>query len=535
MSKTKGQNLVVGASVLALAGLIAKILSAVYRVPFQNLVGNTGFYVYQQVYPIYGIGMVFALSGWPLFVSKLIAEQNGDPLKEQLVARRMFWLLALISMGLFILIYGAAPVIAILMGNDTKLTGVIQAVAWMFWLMPFLTIGRGFAQGKQDMLPTAISQVIEQVVRVTVILVAAYWAVKHGWSMYLMGAWTTFSATLAALAASVFLMSTLRQVWHDRLPADLRLAPNFNWRHLLGRLLNEGGLLAMIAALLVLLQLMDSFSVKVLLEDSGLQATMAEATKGVYDRGQPMVQLGMVVATGLGTSLLPTLRLHLLNENEQAFKIDFQMTTRLSLLFSVVTTVGLVAIMPALNQMLFGSQQGSTALAWYSLTIIPATLITVLVSTLQSFNRTKGLAWMISLTLLCKFGLNILFVPIWQINGASVATLLALVPLTIFTIWRIPSGLWHKWRPANWYFKLIGLASAVGLSARLGYILGRLWFGSSRLASVEQTALAIMFGLVVCIIMLRLTNILSIEEWSALPHGKKFYDRFIQRRKNAIR
>ena len=42
-----------GALVLSLAAFIAKILSAVYRVPFQNMVGNTGFYVYQQVYPIY--------------------------------------------------------------------------------------------------------------------------------------------------------------------------------------------------------------------------------------------------------------------------------------------------------------------------------------------------------------------------------------------------------------------------------------------------------------------------------------------------
>ena len=68
MPKTS-QNLMAGAGGLAVSGLIDKVLSAVYRVPFQNLVGNTGFYVYQQVYPIYGIGMVLALSGWPLFIS----------------------------------------------------------------------------------------------------------------------------------------------------------------------------------------------------------------------------------------------------------------------------------------------------------------------------------------------------------------------------------------------------------------------------------------------------------------------------------
>lgn len=530
MEKAKGQNLVVGAGVLALAGLVAKVLSAVYRVPFQNLVGNTGFYVYQQVYPIYGIGMVFALSGWPVFVSKLIAEQSDDPLNQQLIARRMFWLLLGISAGLFVLIYGGAPILAILMGNDRQLIGVIQAVAWMFWFMPFLTVGRGFAQGRQDMLPTAISQVIEQIVRVAVILIAAYWAMNHDWSMYRMGAWTTFSATIAGLAATITLIASLRSVWQDPLPKALGKRPEFAWSRLFKRLLDEGGLLAMIAALLVLLQLMDSFSVKVLLEQSGLTAALAEATKGVYDRGQPMVQLGMVVATGLGTSLLPVLRQHIIREDEDAFRADFQMTMRLSVLFSVITTVGLIVIMPTLNQMLFGSMQGSKALAWYSLTIIPATLITVLVATLQSLNRTKGLGWMITATILLKIGLNALLVPGWQIDGASVATLIALLPLTIFTIVRIPRFVWSNWRPSRWYAKLASISIMVGSLAGFCRYYGSLVLGSSRIASIEVTLLAVVVGTGAFIGGLVWTQILSADEWKALPKGDRIYERLMKRK-----
>lgn len=63
MQRKTMKTVMQGALLLSVASLIAKILSAVYRVPFQNMVGNTGFYVYQQIYPIYGIGMTFALSG----------------------------------------------------------------------------------------------------------------------------------------------------------------------------------------------------------------------------------------------------------------------------------------------------------------------------------------------------------------------------------------------------------------------------------------------------------------------------------------
>ena len=74
MKKINSKGMMQGAIALSIAAFIAKILSAVYRVPFQNMVGNTGFYVYQQVYPIYGIGMTFALTGFPVFVSNVVAE-----------------------------------------------------------------------------------------------------------------------------------------------------------------------------------------------------------------------------------------------------------------------------------------------------------------------------------------------------------------------------------------------------------------------------------------------------------------------------
>ena len=58
-----------GAFVLTAASFVAKLLSAIYRVPYQNFAGDEGFYVYQQVYPIYGIAMTLALSGLPQFIS----------------------------------------------------------------------------------------------------------------------------------------------------------------------------------------------------------------------------------------------------------------------------------------------------------------------------------------------------------------------------------------------------------------------------------------------------------------------------------
>src|SRR5699024_11884865 len=65
-----------GALLLTVAGIVGKILSATYRIPLQNLTGDMGYYIYQQVYPLIGTGMILAFYGFPQAVSKLNAERK---------------------------------------------------------------------------------------------------------------------------------------------------------------------------------------------------------------------------------------------------------------------------------------------------------------------------------------------------------------------------------------------------------------------------------------------------------------------------
>ena len=79
------KKLLKGTFILTAAALITKILSAVYRVPFQNIVGDIGFYIYQQVYPFYGIALALSTYGFPVIISKMIAErEEGKNEKEVL-------------------------------------------------------------------------------------------------------------------------------------------------------------------------------------------------------------------------------------------------------------------------------------------------------------------------------------------------------------------------------------------------------------------------------------------------------------------
>ncbi|WP_054637346.1 oligosaccharide flippase family protein [Thalassobacillus sp. C254] len=92
-----GSKLIKGALILSAAGLLGKVLSALYRVPYQNLTGDLGYYVYQQIYPFYGAVMVISMYGFPVIISKMMLEDRLHRSKGEEIAAASFILLSLFS------------------------------------------------------------------------------------------------------------------------------------------------------------------------------------------------------------------------------------------------------------------------------------------------------------------------------------------------------------------------------------------------------------------------------------------------------
>src|SRR3954453_12858040 len=127
------KNLFKGTLILTFAALLIKILSAFYRIPFQNIVGDIGFYIYQQVYPFYGIAIVLSTTGFPVVISKLYAEQKqkGDDEKSRLLLFVSFIYLQLFGFICFVILYFGAESIAVWM-NDPHLSILLRVVSIVF-------------------------------------------------------------------------------------------------------------------------------------------------------------------------------------------------------------------------------------------------------------------------------------------------------------------------------------------------------------------------------------------------------------------
>lgn len=526
-----------GAWLLTIAGLIAKILSAIYRVPLQNLVGDTGFYVYQQVYPLYGIGMTFALSGLPNFVAKQIVSQP-DLHSEQIFIRRYSILMIAFALICFSIVFFGAASIAGIMG-DALLAPVIRSVSWMFLWMPILMILRGVLQGHQLIEAIAVSQVVEQLVRITVILIAAWqYSVlittnSQLEDIYQMGANTMQSAWVAAMSASaVLVLAVMRNrrilvnQWTLSIPpkkmANQTVPFNLSWLNLIKAFAAEGLVICFFSSLLVFFQLIDSFTVYDTLTETGMTENMAKSVKGIYDRGQPLVQLGLVVATAFQMSYLPALsKMHIKKQEDKFIAIASQYF-RVTLVLACLATAGMIAIMPQMNHLLFGNREGSLVLAHYVLLTIWGSAILSVHNILQAQGKWYYSSIGFTIGITAKIVLNDWLIPEFQTLGAAWATIIALMIAVTYLLRQMPAKLWHDIDIKQLIRDLGPLLILMVILVRLLAAFWSAWFGLSRLMDSLFIIPAIIGSCSLCLGWLKLKPIFKLKEWLDLPLGNIF-------------
>ncbi|WP_010169547.1 putative polysaccharide biosynthesis protein [Bacillus coahuilensis] len=415
------RNYLKGALILTVAALVTKVLSAIYRVPFQNIVGDTGFYIYQQVYPFYGVLIALSTYGFPVIFSRMIAEriEDGDQYGVSQVLKTGFWLL--LGMGLlgFSFLFSFAPFISKGMG-DPHLTPLIQMVSISFLFLPFLSLWRGLFQGKGNMIPTAVSQVLEQIVRVVTILLLSYLAVASGRSLYAAGEGALFGSVTGGLTGMLVLFFfTYKEgmLKHSYASLDIRL---------MKEILVNGTFICISGMLLVLLQLVDAFSVYPMLLESGIDEAIAKIEKGVYDRGQPLIQLGTVVATSLSLTSVPLLSGAFKRGENREVNRYIILAIKVSIVIGSAAAVGLVNVIEVTNITLFSTNKGSNVLAVFVISILFSSIILTVSGVLHGIGKIYTPGIFILLGVVFKYACNTVLVPRLGTMGASIATVLAL-------------------------------------------------------------------------------------------------------------
>ncbi|KKI91593.1 hypothetical protein WQ54_13845 [Bacillus sp. SA1-12] len=422
-----------GALILTIAGLVTKILSAAYRVPFQNIVGDIGFYIYQQVYPFYGMSVILATSGFPVVISKVMTD-CGYGKSMQIRSKIMtitFFYLSIVGIILSVFLYIFSDEIARFMG-DLHLTKLIQISAISFLVVPLVSSFRGYYQSEQNMNPTAVSQVVEQGIRVSFILASSYFMVRAGYNLYEVGFGALAGSIIGSLAALIMLAITWRREHHGMIRWNVS-AP-IQTRKVLLSLMKSTWTIGLSSLLLILIQLIDALNLYSLLVDGGMGKVLAKETKGIYDRGQPLIQLGTVVATSLALSLVPVIASAKVQNNFAFIHEKLNLSLKLCIVVAAGASAGLIAIIKPTNVMLFTNTSGSMVLMVLSVSILFTSLCLTMFAILQGLGYTFFPALSVIVGVGIKYGLNMYLIPMYGVIGAAISTVISYGVVVLITI-----------------------------------------------------------------------------------------------------
>lgn len=507
-----------GTMILTITSLIVKILSAIYRVPFQNLVGDEGFYVYQQVYPVYGIAMTLALSGIPVFFSKVIAEKDNQ-LEKEAAIQTFYPLFVVLSLCLFLGTFLGSTFLAQLMG-DVKLSSLIRMTSFVFLLAPAVATYRGYFQGELQMAPTAISQLWEQVIRVATILLAAYFFTKTQMSLYQMGTWAISGAVIGIGAAYVVL------VVYSRNQMNLPRIDKWSFKESVCNIKRfgfEGGVICIYSAYLIIFQLIDSFFIKNLLVHLGMSETQAKVTKGIFDRGQPLVQLGLVIATSLMAVYLPVLTKYYVTKRKEKFLFATSLYLRLTFVVGLAASCGLACILPFVNRGLFGSTEQNTSLAIFVFAVFLMSLVQAYQTVFQSYSCLKPVLIAAFWGIFAKIGTIVLLTKYFGINGASASTLFGLA-CCVSVLHLCFKYSWKRTTfSAFFYLKLLLCVGIMGVTLVLykngiGYLFG---VHLKRIFAICSALIGVLIGAIIFLFSILKLKVFSLREWLLIPYGKK--------------
>ena len=339
--KLKLNGFLTGAAILALAGIICRLLGVVIRIPLTNIVGNFGMGLYQMVFPLYSLLLIVSSAGVPVAISKMVAAA-ADNKKE---CRRIL-LNAIILLGFIGLIVSALFMIfsyqiAGLQGNRD--VGIIYfAIAPSVFLVCIISAFRGYFQGMQNMIPTAASQIIEQLVKVAAGVTMAVLFIKISivWAVFGAILAVTISEAVALLFLIIMYLFSLRNKSAPHSAKTPRAAKSRAFSFpLMWQILKQSAPVTLMASVFPLILVLDSMLIINMLKSAGVEH--AEATK-MYGISSGTVHtlinlpavLGVAVATAVVPAVSSLLKQEKIGELRQKMALAVKITLLISIFFA---------------------------------------------------------------------------------------------------------------------------------------------------------------------------------------------------------
>jgi len=432
--KTMYKNSFVKGAVITTVGIvITKLLGILYVIPFHAIIGEQGGALYGYAYTIYLIFMSLSSAGIPLAISKVISEYQT--LGYLNAKKRAFYLgrkIALI-MGFicFLILTLFAPFIAKfilgdLTGGNTieDVTFVIRIISSAILVVPILSVYRGYFEGHRIMSPPSISQVIEQVVRVTVIVLGSF-LVLDVFNLSLANAVgvAVFGASIGAFTAYLYL--AIKRLKNKKrfntVPSKVN-EPIISDKVIFKKIIIYAIPFIMIDIFKSLYSYVDMVTVvKGLVNYAAYTTKEAESVMSMLSTwGAKFNMIVLSVSTGVVVSLIPSLTKAMVEKDNDDMEKRINQALSIVLYLMVPMTVGISFLAKPIWNLFYGaSVYGSSVLSYYIFVGLISGIFTVLITTVQVLKDYKMVLIALVSGLLIKIIFNTYLIKIFYGMGVA--------------------------------------------------------------------------------------------------------------------
>ena len=432
--KLKQNSFLNGAFIATFGIVISKIFGMVYVIPFYAIIGGTGGALYGYAYTIYNLFQSLSCAGIPNAISKIISEYQTlgyEDAKEKafMIGRR---LAIIMGFTIFVILFVFAPVISKailgdLQGGNTleDVTMVVRVIATAILIVPTLSIYRGYFEGHKFITPPSLSQIVEQIVRVFIIVLGSFLTIKvFNLSLQTGIGVAVFGATAGAFVAYLYLLDKMKknkEAFAVTKNIDSKDIPNITGKEILKKIFWYALPFIMIDVFKSCYDFIDMVTlVKTMVNDIGYTTVQAENVMSVISTwGNKINMIIVSISTGMIISLIPNLTSASVKGDKKDVNLKINQTLKVLLFISVPMTIGLSLLSVPVWNVFYGSKSafGADILKYFVFVALIISSYTALVSIVQVLKYYKEVLISLVVGVALKLGLNVFLINLFAKLG----------------------------------------------------------------------------------------------------------------------
>lgn len=525
MAKDQKQSFLLGTAILTASTLLVKVLGLLFSIPLANLISTDGMADFYTAYDIFAVFLMISTAGLPIAVSRMVgtAYSQGRKKEADVVFSVAFWLFFSLGLVGSIVMFTFSRQIAVYVMDSPGSEYAIMALAPTLFFISIMSALRGYFQGRSNMIPTAMSQVIEAVTKVFIGVGLAAYIITQ----YQMDSWAAVGAivgvSISAFLGTIYLvMYKLRQNKLDQEVPDTDPVM-ISRKTTLKNLLWFAVPITLGSCFLSVLDLAD---VAVLMDrlqgSAGLTLLEAKDLRGMLGNARKFFDLPGAFVIPLSTSLLPVLSGAVATKDQEGINRITASSIRITFLISIPATVGMILFSQPICELLLFNQPDSidkTAqiLAALSIAIVFNGTLYTTNAIIQAFGKPIIPVINMSIGGVLKITLSYLLTGIPQINvmGSAISTVVSYFVIMILNFIVIRRMLPQMTSIVRMVLPLLGASLIMG-----GVSYGFYFLLSQVISPKLVTVPAILVAVVVYAFCVVLLKGVSYDDVSSLPKGE---------------